>query len=377
MGARIAILHPDFSVRGGAERKILLIAQNLRDRFAFDIVTHAVERQKSFYELADGLSFKIVPLGRRRGARVAGILRMAAGLKCYDLYHAHNSPAHFAAALGKFIFRKPVLWFCNEPALYRPVMEKTTHPLKLRLYRFVERRLVKRIDIVVANSRYTAAGIKALFDVEAVVVYSGIDTEKYRPGVERRENRIFFVSRIVEQKNLSVLVRLMREIRRRNPAISLLVAGEGSYLAALKREAESSAPGAILFLGNIGEEEKIRLYAGSRVVVFPAIDEPLGLIPLESMACGTPVVAFNSGGCRETIVHAETGYLADSEREFIDYTAALLNDAALAEKMGRAGRERVVGDFSLGQMLDATEALSRELLARGKSRRAFFREAIR
>jgi glycosyltransferase involved in cell wall biosynthesis len=98
------------------------------------------------------------------------------------------------------------------------------------------------------------------------------------------------------------------------------------------------------------------LYEQADIVVYPTVgDEPYGLVPLEAMSCGRPVVATRSGGIAETVIDGQTGFLVAREDivGLADRVAALLDDPALARRMGQAGRERVNSEFSPGPFLDA------------------------
>lgn len=92
------------------------------------------------------------------------------------------------------------------------------------------------------------------------------------------------------------------------------------------------------------------LYHECDIVVYPTVaDEPFGLVPLEAMSCGKPIVATQCGGIPETIVHGETGYLfpPGDEDQFVHYVERLLLDPELSQRMGGAGRRRVLQHFHI------------------------------
>jgi glycosyltransferase involved in cell wall biosynthesis len=359
---RVAILHPFFEVRGGAERKILLMTQNLRKKYQIDIITHKVEKEKTFYELVEDLHFVVSPYGKNVVANIISIIKTGMSLKNYDLYNPHNFPAHVEATIGKMLYGRPIVWFCNEPFLFLEGTKERRNGLRLKMYQFIEKMLVKKIDVVVANSKYTAQNIEKSLHVKSTVIYSGIDTDLYKPqGLEKRD-QIFFVSRIEKGKNVDFLIEMMPEIWKRDKDVKLIIAGEGAYLPAIRDRVRKLKMKKVNLLGNISEERKRRLYEESKVIVFPTFNEPLGVIPMEAMACGTPVVAFNSGGCKETIVHGKTGLLAGNKEEFIKDVFTLLYDHELNVEMGKEGRKRVIELFSVQQMVNKAEEIYGELL---------------
>ena len=124
--------------------------------------------------------------------------------------------------------------------------------------------------------------------------------------------------------------------------------------------------------------EVAQILTHATVLACPSIYEPFGLVNLEAMACGTPVVASAVGGIGEVVVDAETGYLVPLERgdhrfagpadekafaaAFAARLNAVLDDRAEADRMGRAGRARVEGSFTWAQAASRTASLYKTLL---------------
>jgi len=114
----------------------------------------------------------------------------------------------------------------------------------------------------------------------------------------------------------------------------------------------------------------VHLLTGARVFVCPSVYEPFGLVNLEAMACETAVVASRVGGIPEIVVDGVTGYLVDLTEDDLDLFAEalavsiteLLDDAELAERMGVAGRRRVLDQFTWPAIADRTVGLYRSLM---------------
>jgi glycosyltransferase involved in cell wall biosynthesis len=97
----------------------------------------------------------------------------------------------------------------------------------------------------------------------------------------------------------------------------------------------------------VSDETLLQLYNRAQVVACASILEPFGLVPLEAMACAAPVVAVAEGGLRESVVPGVTGYLVDrSPVEFGQAIARLVTDPALARRMGEAGRDLVLREWT-------------------------------
>jgi starch synthase len=118
--------------------------------------------------------------------------------------------------------------------------------------------------------------------------------------------------------------------------------------------------------------ELISVMSSATVFVCPSVYEPLGIVNLEAMACGTAVVASDVGGIPEVVLHGETGLLVEYgasdlstfERDLGRSIGALLDDPARAARMGEAGRQRAVQDFGWDQIAGRTVDVYREAIAR-------------
>ena len=115
------------------------------------------------------------------------------------------------------------------------------------------------------------------------------------------------------------------------------------------------------------DSELVELYNRARATLYAPILEPFGFVPLESMACGTPVVGVAEGGVRETIRHGETGLLLDRDpRQFADAVVQMLTDRAMAEALGRRGPEYVRQHWSWDRSVVACRSISRKLRGAGQ-----------
>ena len=105
-----------------------------------------------------------------------------------------------------------------------------------------------------------------------------------------------------------------------------------------------------MFENNVAEDNLIKLYNRAKITLCGAVMEPFGLTPIESMACGTPVVAVREGGLRESVAHGRVGYLSDRDpMNFGRYIEELLVDDSLRESMGRNAREHVLNYWTIGR----------------------------
>lgn len=359
---RITLIHNAIDCRGGAERKLLLIAQRVNQLpgVELDIIVHHYQPTKTFQDLLGGL--RITELRADSWfAKFIWIFRAGWRTRNADLIHAHNHPAHMAAAIAKILKRKPVLWFCNEPILYIEGTLKRSSHLKLAILRVIEKILLPQIDLVVANSQNTRGNIRTALGRDAEVIYSGVNTAQLAPLPARAANPRFtisFISRFVKEKNIDLLLRLAELL----PEFDFIIGGDGPLEGEIQQRIDAGLKNVRIVLVK-QDADKLGILQHADMFACPTPNEPLGINVVEAMSCGLPVVALNSGGAKETVAKDVTGFLVDSEGEFTAKLRLLASDLVLRKTMGDAGRNRVLSTFSLEQMGDKTLTLYRLLLA--------------
>lgn len=251
--------------------------------------------------------------------------------------------------------------------------EDTSPPGRVAL----ESDLGASVDRVVATCRDEVAELTALgVPADRVdVVPCGVDVTQFTPPRTRRAPgppRVVTLSRLVPRKGVDTAVRALA--RMRVPA-ELVVAG-GPEAARLDDDAEvarlralARAEGVadrVRFVGRVGPSGVPDLLRAADVVTCLPTYEPFGLVPLEAMACGRPVVAARVGGLADTVVDGVTGLHVPpgDAGEAAAALDALLADPARAARMGRAGRARVCADYAWDRVAAATAEVYREVVAK-------------
>jgi starch synthase len=211
------------------------------------------------------------------------------------------------------------------------------------------------------------------------VIRNGIDTAEYAPdqatgvleryGVDPARPSVVFVGRITRQKGVPVLLKAAAQLP---PQAQLVLcagqpdtpelAGEVAGLVAALRAERS---GVVWLPEMLPKPEVIQLLSHATVFACPSLYEPLGIVNLEAMACGTAVVASRVGGIPEVVSDGETGLLVppDDPAALAAALTSLLSAPGRAAAMGRAGRERAVAEFGWPAIAAQTAALYRELAA--------------
>jgi glycosyltransferase involved in cell wall biosynthesis len=163
----------------------------------------------------------------------------------------------------------------------------------------------RRVDVFVANSENVARRIRRIYGRDAIVLRPWVDHAFFTPGPEPPSPWFLVVTALVPYKRVEIAVDAFRTLDK-----ELIVAGGGPLLERLSR----SAPAHVRFTGRVSDETLRDLYRGAQALVFPG-EEDFGIVPLEAMACGTPVIAYRAGGALETVVEGTTGVFFDEKTE--------------------------------------------------------------
>ena len=315
-----------------------------------------------------------------------------------DVVHTHTWYVAMAGFLAKKLYGIPFVL--------------TTHSLEpLRAWKaeqlgsgyamsaWMERTAVMDADAVIAVSNGTKADILRVYPIapERVhVIYNGIDLDEYRRtddttaldryGVDKNVPYILFVGRITRQKGVTHLADAIQFLPPETQVVLCAGAPDTPEIAAEMRakveEARKRNPRIIWIEKMVSRQETIQLYSHARVFCCPSVYEPFGIINLEAMACGAPVVASATGGIKEIVVDGETGYLVPFEpdpvtgfpsrpdqfaKDLAEKLSQLLNDPERCKRFGEAGRKRVEETFSWSTIADQTIRLYQTVIDAAKS----------
>ncbi len=176
------------------------------------------------------------------------------------------------------------------------------------------------------------------------VIYPGVDARHYapEPRVARAAGPSFlYVGRLKRYKAVETAISAVGALRRGDvPDAELWIAGDGSDRARLERCAATDGAGGVRFLGYVSEERKLELYRRAWAVVFPSPKEGWGITNLEAAGCGTPAVASDSPGLRESVRDGETGLLVPhgDASALASALGRLARDAALRRRLSTGAR---------------------------------------
>ena len=212
---------------------------------------------------------------------------------------------------------------------------------------------IRRAAVVTACSRFTLDDAVERFGLRpgsGVVVPNGVETAGVggspRPFAVPFERFVLGLGRVVDKKGFDLLLEAFARLAPRRPDLGLVLAGDGPSRAGLTALAERlGVTERVYFAGLLGRAEVAGAVDAAAVFVLPSRVEPFGIVVLEALRAGRPVVVSSRGGAREIVRHEREGLVADplDSSELADAIARLLDDPDLAQRLAQAGRRRVGG----------------------------------
>jgi glycogen synthase len=329
-------------------------------------------------------------------------LVMGGRLADVDLVHCHTWYSHFAGCLGKYLHGVPLVLTTHSLEPHRPWKAEQLGSA-YQVSTWIERTAYQNADGIVAVSGAMRRDVCDLYGVDPTrvrVIHNGIDLAEYSPSHDRALLEsldidpdvpyVLFVGRITRQKGIVHLVRAIRHFR--DGVQVVLCAGApdtpeiAEEMTAAVEVARLASPHRIVWIRDmLGREPIIKLYGGAAIFVCPSVYEPFGIINLEAMACGTPVVASAVGGIPEVVTPGETGLLVEIEpvgdgdveprdperfaRDLAKAVNVLLDDPDLRKTMGRKARIRVEEHFSWSSIARHTLAFYQDVIERYRAER--------
>jgi starch synthase len=310
-------------------------------------------------------------------------LSMTAAVAGADVVHSHTWYANLAGFLASRMYGIPHVLTAHSLEPLRPWKAEQLGG-GYAVSSWCERTAIESADAVIAVSDGMRADIMGAYPAVAPdrihVIRNGIDTAQYAPdpdttvltrlGIDPGRPAVAFVGRVTRQKGLPVL---LRAAERLDPSAQLVLCAGQADTADLAAEVNglvsglrATRPGVVWIPGMLAKDEVIQILSHATVFACPSLYEPLGIVNLEAMACGTAVVASRVGGIPEVVADGQTGLLVppDDPAALAAALNALITDPGRAAELGRQGRVRTVAEFSWAKIAAQTAQLYETLAGR-------------
>lgn len=378
-------------IYGGAGVHVAELVPRLRELCAVDVHCFGAPRDGVTVHHADPGLAGANPALTTLSVDLSMVAGVAGADGLPDVVHSHTWYTGMAGHLAGLLHGVPHVLTAHSLEPRRPWKAEQLGG-GYRVSSWVERTAVEGAAAVIAVSEGMAADVLACYPnldpARVYVVRNGIDTELYRPGsgtavlarlgVDPDRPVVVFVGRITRQKGVSHLVAAAHDFH--PDAQLVLCAGAPdtpeleAETAAAVQELTAARDGVFWVREMLPIADVRELLGAATVFVCPSVYEPLGIVNLEAMACGTAVVASDVGGIPEVVDDGRTGLLVHYEEsspaEFRAGIAAAVNtlvsDPARAGVMGEAGRARAVAEFSWSEVAAATLAVYTDALGTGR-----------
>lgn len=363
---RIAFFHEVHA--GGARRSVNEFGKQLKKRHLVDLYYVDAKRNKQEEKnFSHSFFFKHTPKlwkGRNWKIRV-----FKDTIELYSLYRLHKKigeiidnndydvvfvdPSQFTQApfLLRFLKTKS-LYYCQEPLriVYEGILDfpKNTDIIRYRyekLNRFIRKKIdlknIHKATLVLANSEYSKTNIKKAYGIDAKVCYMGTNPHIFKLFKIKKDIDILFIGAYEFVDGYDLLKKALKKMKSKP-----LVKVHASEMEWIK-----------------GDKKIQILYSRSKIALCLAYNEPFGLIPLEAMACATPVVAVNEGGYKETIVNGKNGYLISrNANELAEKLDELLASPRKISRLGINGRKYILEKWSWEKRTKELEKIIRQLV---------------
>jgi alpha-maltose-1-phosphate synthase len=382
---RVGLLTREYppAIYGGAGVHVDYLSRQLCERVDLTVLCMGDERPGA---LAFSESDPRFPSANPALQTMSTDLAMVAACEGVDLVHSHTWYANFAGHVSKLLYDVPHVVSAHSLEPLRPWKAEQLGG-GYRVSSWIERTAYLAADAVIAVSHGMAADVRSAYPeldpARISVIYNGIDADFYRPdvntdvvesiGVDPSRPYVTFVGRITRQKGVPHLLRAALAF---DPTLQVVLLAGAADTADLKAETDAaiellreSRDGVVLVSEMLPRESVRQVLTHTLAFLCPSIYEPLGIVNLEAMACGSAVVASAVGGIPEVVVDGTTGLLvsytpddpAGFEASFAEAVNTLAVDPARAAEMGAAGRRRAVESFGWPAIADQTVALYRSL----------------
>jgi len=227
--------------------------------------------------------------------------------------------------------------------------------------------------VVLSNQLVENAMSLGITKEKIYVIPNGVDLEQFnlridgsdlrnKLHVENDEKVLLFVGRLALVKRIDILIEVTKRVLKDGFKIKTIIVGDGEYKNYYEKLAKSVK--GIIFVGLIPHKEIHKYFAVADILILPSLSEGLPNVALEASACGKPIIATNTGGIPDVVIHGKTGFLAEPNNinSFVYYVELLLNSEDLSRKVGRNAHEHVKKQFNWDVVVKKYEGIYEKIV---------------
>ncbi len=316
---RVALVHDYLNQYGGAEKVLEAFLEIFPDAPIYTLLSDKKIVDKFFLNKKIKNSFlQKIPFIKKHHRLFPPLMPLAVeklDLSDYDLVLSDS------AAFGKGIITRPDtlhICYCHTPIRYAwddshkyvkefsmPKIAKLFVPVFMNYLRLWDREAAYRVDKFVCNSEFVAQRIKKYYKQDAEVIYPPVNIKDFGVTDLIENNKPYFlmVGRLLPYKRFDMAIEAFNKLE-----LPLKIIGNGPEMKKLKKMANWN----IEFLGELNNKDLKKYYQGCQALIFPQ-EEDFGIVALEAMACGRPVIAYRGGGALESVLEGKTGMFFEEQ----------------------------------------------------------------
>ncbi len=286
-----------------------------------------------------------------------------------DVLQVHDSTAFYGACLFSKIYHIPTIIFV--PGwIYNPVRQLIYRKSVVFIYKLNAKFCAKNADVIWACSEEIVEGMKWLGAIPEKIklCLNSIDLDEFPPGdiepIRKKEKIVLSVGRLSREKGHHYLIEAIPIILKKIPQIKFNIIGDGNqkeYLLNFSRKL--NIKNKVNFIGTVSHNNLFPYYSQADILVMPSLSEGHSLVPIESLACGTPVIATKIGGIIETVIDDYNGLLVEAKNSEAIALAVIkiFSDKDLLKRLSKNARSSIE-KFSWENTIDKFLEICEELI---------------
>lgn len=333
---RIAVLHPYVNKLWWAVKMMIYLSNSLQEKN--DLIFYTFSYDKEIFS-SESINFRIKSYFWNRILKFISFFLIAFNIRKSDYIIIWNSPMHFVWVISKILFfskAKLIWWNHHYPWYYT-----NNTNLFIELKRYIEKLLVKKIDLILSNSKSVKAFIDNIWNIDSKVLYPVLDYDfghMVSNITSDNNNVIFTYWRRVKGKNLQLVFKTYEKLQAQIKDLVLIVWWDWDELSIFTKKYENNSNVKILW--SLVKQQILENLNKSNVFLFPSLIDSFWLVKLEAMSIWNPVICLDNFWNEEIVDNWINGFSIKSENDFIEKTYLILTDSELRNKLSKNALEK-------------------------------------